>query len=130
MAWSGDVFQAQLSGNKNLKFVIPDEGVMFWQDNCMIPLHAAHPVDAMMWIDYFYRPKVQAPIDRLGQLHLARSPTRSRSSPAQLDDPTVADSPLVFPTPEMEKKFVAYYDPKGVEDAAQVDLDLRSDHPV
>ena len=63
MAWSGDVFQAQLSGSKNLKFVIPDEGVMFWQDNCMIPLHAAHPVDAMTWIDYFYRPEVQASIE-------------------------------------------------------------------
>ena len=34
----------------------------------------------------------------------------------KLGDPTVADSPLVFPTPAMEKQFVAYYDPKGVED--------------
>ena len=115
MAWSGDVFLSQQSGNKNLKFVVPDEGVMFWQDNCMIPLHAAHPVDAMMWIDYFYRPEVQAPDRRLGLVHLP-GPRREPIIAGKLDDPTVADSPFVFPTPEMEKKFVAYYDPKGVED--------------
>ena len=115
MAWSGDVFQAQLSGSKNLKFVIPDEGVMFWQDNCMIPLHAAHPVDAMLWIDYFYRPKVQASIEDWVN-YVCPVPDAQPIIAGALDDPTVADSPLVFPTPAMESSFVAYYDPKGVED--------------
>jgi spermidine/putrescine transport system substrate-binding protein len=115
MAWSGDVLQAQLSGNKNLKFVIPDEGVMFWQDNCMIPLHAAHPVDAMMWIDYFYQPEVQALIEDWVN-YICPVPDAKPIIAGKLGDPTVADSPLVFPTPAMEKQFVAYYDPKGVED--------------
>jgi len=115
MAWSGDVFQAQLSGNENLKFVVPDEGVMFWQDNCMIPYHAAHPVDAMMWIDYFYRPPVQALITDWVN-YISPVPDAQPIIANELDDPTVANSPLVFPTPEMERKFVAYYDPTGVED--------------
>ncbi len=97
MAWSGDVFQAQVSGNSNLKFVVPDEGGMFWHDNCMIPYHAAHPVDAMMWIDYFYRPEDPGVDHRLGQLRLAgarrpadrrrqaRRPDRRRQ-PARLPD--------------------------------------------
>lgn len=115
MAWSGDVFQAQLSGSENLKFVVPDEGVMFWQDNCMIPYHAAHPVDAMMWIDYFYRPPVQALITDWVN-YISPVPDAKPIIAGELDDPTVANSPLVFPTPEMESKFVAYYDPTGVED--------------
>jgi len=115
MAWSGDVFLSQQSGNKNLKFVVPDEGVMFWQDNCMIPLHAAHPVDAMMWIDYFYRPEVQAPIADW-VWYISPVPDAKPIIAGKLDDPTVADSPYVFPTPEIQRKFVAYYDPKGVED--------------
>ena len=114
MAWSGDVFLSQQSGNKNLKFVVPDEGVMFWQDNCMIPYHAAHPVDAMMWIDYFYRPEVQAPIADW-VWYISPVPDAQPIIAGKLDDPTVANSPFVFPTPEMEKKFVEYYDPTGVE---------------
>jgi len=99
MAWSGDVFQAQLSGSENIKFVIPDEGVMLWHDNCMIPYHAAHPVDAMLWINYFYRPDVQASItDWVNYV-----------SP-------VPDSPLVFPTPAMERQFVDYYNPTTIEE--------------
>ena len=42
-AWSGDIFQANLSGYKNLKFVIPQEGAMLWTDNMCIPLYAAEP---------------------------------------------------------------------------------------
>ena len=62
-AWSGDVFVANYSGFKNLKFVVPEEGAMLWHDNCMIPLHAAHPVDAMEWIDFYYRPPIQGLIE-------------------------------------------------------------------
>src|SRR5262249_38665543 len=46
-AWSGDIFQANNSGYPHLKFVVPKEGVMHWTDNMAIPLHAAHPRDAV-----------------------------------------------------------------------------------
>jgi spermidine/putrescine transport system substrate-binding protein len=115
MAWSGDVFQAQLSGNSNLKFVVPDEGGMFWHDNCMIPYHAAHPVDAMLWIDYFYRPDIQALITDWVN-YVSPVPSAQPIVADKLDDPTVADSPLVFPTPAIDKQLVAYYDFKGIDD--------------
>ncbi len=96
MAWSGDVFQAQVSGNSNLKFVVPEEGGMFWHDNCMIPYHAAHPVDAIEWIDYSYRPEVQAKITDWVN-YVSPVPDAKPIIAGQLDDPTVANSPLVFP---------------------------------
>ena len=115
MAWSGDVFQAQVSGSSNLEFVIPDEGAMFWQDNCMIPLHASHPLDALMWIDYFYRPEVQAPITDW-VAYVSPVPAAKKIVAGVLDDATVADSPLVFPTPEIERKLVDYYAFRGIDD--------------
>ena len=42
-AWSGDIFLANESGYPELKFVVPDEGVMFWHDNMLIPVGAAEP---------------------------------------------------------------------------------------
>lgn len=114
-AWSGDVFQAQVSGNSNLKFIVPKEGGMLWHDNCLIPLHAAHPVDAIEWMNYFYIPRVQAPITDW-VAYVSPVPDSQPIIAGKLDDPTVADSPLVFPTPAMERRLVGYYDFKGVED--------------
>ena len=115
MAWSGDVFLSQQSGNKNLKFVVPDEGVMFWQDNCMIPLHAAHPVDAIEWMDYSYRPQIQAQITDWVN-YVSPVPAAKPIVAGELGDPTVADSPLVFPTPAINGQLVAYYDFRGIDD--------------
>jgi spermidine/putrescine transport system substrate-binding protein len=61
MAWSGDIFQANLSaGNSDLKFVIPDEGGVIWTDNMCIPLGAAHPLDAITYMNWVYQPRIAA----------------------------------------------------------------------
>ena len=61
MAWSGDIYQANLSaGNEDLKFVVPKEGGLIWTDNMTIPLHADHPLDAITYMDYVYQPAVAA----------------------------------------------------------------------
>jgi spermidine/putrescine transport system substrate-binding protein len=60
MAWSGDIFQQNLSSGSALEFVIPDEGGTLWTDNMMIPRYAQNPVDAMMLMDWYYRPPIAA----------------------------------------------------------------------
>ena len=60
MAWSGDIFLKNLSSGTNLKFVIPREGGNMWIDNMMIPRGAENPVDAMMLMDWYYRPEIAA----------------------------------------------------------------------
>jgi spermidine/putrescine transport system substrate-binding protein len=65
MAWSGDIFQQNLSGKavgQGLKFVIPDEGGLLWTDNFVILKEAKNPVSAMMLMDYYYQPKVAAEV--------------------------------------------------------------------
>ncbi len=116
-AWSGDIFQANYSGYPNLKFVVPKEGAMLWHDNCLIPLHAAHPVDAMEWINFFYQPPVEAMIEDWVN-YLCPVPAAKGVIASRLDDPSVANSPLVFPPKSMQARFRKYYDFKGVEDHA------------
>lgn len=96
-AYSGDIFQAQNSGYPNLKYVIPKEGAVIWRDNCVIPLHAENPLDAIEWINFFYRPDVQAMItDWVG--YVSPVPAAKPIIANQLDDPTAANSPLIFPS--------------------------------
>lgn len=115
MAWSGDVFQAQNTGYPDLEFVVPDEGAMFWNDVSMIPLHAKHPADAMEWINFYYQPKIEAIIEDWVN-YISPVPDAQQVIVEDLDDPKVGNSPLVFPTPEMESRFRQYYTFKGVED--------------
>ena len=114
-AWSGDVFQANYSGFPHLKFVVPKEGVMLWHDNCVIPLHAQHPVDAMEWINFYYQPPIEAMIEDWVN-YLCPVPAAKRLISTRIDDPGVADSPLVFPPPTTRRRFRKYYDFKGIED--------------
>jgi spermidine/putrescine transport system substrate-binding protein len=96
-AWSGDVFQARASGYPHLEFVVPEEGVMHWTDNMMIPMHAANPQSAIMWMDFYYQPSVAARVADWVN-YITPVPDAKAIIATNLDDPAVADSPLVFPT--------------------------------
>ncbi len=107
MAWSGDVFQSQQSGNPNIKFVVPEEGAPLWSDNCVLPLNCANPVSALRYLDFVYKPENQAIITDWINF-ISPVPDAQPIVRDQLDDPAVANSPLVFPTPAMEEQFRAY----------------------
>lgn len=98
-AYSGDIFQSQHSGFPNLKFVIPKQGAVLWRDNCVIPLHAANPVSALEWINFYYRPGIQAIIEDWVN-YISPVPASKPIIANRLDDPVVADSPLIFPSAE------------------------------
>jgi spermidine/putrescine transport system substrate-binding protein len=112
MAWSGDIFQANLSGYKNLKAVIPTEGAMFWTDNMCIPLYAANPLDAMTYMDFVYDPAIQAMIEDYNN-YVCPVPAAQNVIKTQLKDPVVANSPLVFPTASMVALSRPYYQYKN-----------------
>jgi spermidine/putrescine transport system substrate-binding protein len=96
-AWSGDVFQAQQSGFPHLKFVTPKEGQMMWHDNMMIPRQASNPLSAISWMDYYYTPKTAGIVEDWVN-YVCPVPGAQAYVRDQLKDPTVANSPLVFPT--------------------------------
>ena len=105
-AWSGDIFQSNLSGSK-LKFVIPKEGGLLWTDNFVILKGAQNPVDAMMLMDYYYQPDKAAevaewvnyvtPVPSAKQKVLQDAKQAKKPSDAKYLR-QVADSYAVFPT--------------------------------
>lgn len=113
--WSGDVFISNQSGYPELKFFVPQQGLMVWTDNMMIPALAQHPKDAITYMDYVYQPKVAALMaDYIW--YVTPVPAAKDIILKDLDDPTVANSPLVFPDPQMEQQTHQYYVFKGQED--------------
>lgn len=102
-AWSGDVFIAAApksfggDGFPELKFVFPQEGPIYWHDNMCIPLHAQHPVDAITYMNYVYDPEVAATMADF-IWYVSPVPAAKQVVATKIDDPTVANSALVFPT--------------------------------
>jgi spermidine/putrescine transport system substrate-binding protein len=121
MAWSGDIFQQNLSSGTDLKFVIPDEGGTLWTDNMMIPKYAQNPVDAMMLMDWYYQPPIAAQLTEsinyisavpAARPIIARDANRGSGSSRQLLH-EVASSELVWPTPADYKRLFDYADVSG-----------------
>lgn len=106
MAWSGDIFQANASGAKDLKFVIPKEGGNIWTDNLAIPKGAANAFDAITYMNYVYEPRAAAimaeGINYITPVPSCRSYVRSDAAKAKGSARQtleyIADNPLVFPT--------------------------------
>jgi spermidine/putrescine transport system substrate-binding protein len=107
MAYSGDIFILNNSGSPDIKFVIPKEGAALWTDNMMIPKGAKHPLDAITYMDYVYRPdvaaKLTAYISYITPVPAAKEQLQAEAAKAKGEDKDTLDgvisSPLVFPTP-------------------------------
>ena len=97
LAWSGDIFQMNQLGHPELRFVMPEEGTMFWTDSMMIPAGARNPIEALELIDFVYRPRVAALIADW-VWYVSPVPAARPVVARKLDDPAVARSPLVFPS--------------------------------
>ena len=121
MAWSGDIFQQNLSSGSQLKFVIPDEGGTLWTDNMMIPKYAQNPMDAMLLMDWYYQPQIAAQLTEsinyisavpgAQPLIAAAAAKATGSSKALLHE--VATSELVWPSDADYKRLYNYPDVSG-----------------
>jgi spermidine/putrescine transport system substrate-binding protein len=122
-AWSGDLFIAAASkdyggdGFPEIKAAIPPEGGILWTDNMCIPLHAQHPVDAITFMNFAYEPKIAA---QLADFIWYVSPVPAAKDIVlhDLDDPTAANSPLIFPSTADLAKSHKY---KVFKDASELD---------
>ena len=106
MAWSPDIFQSNISGYPNLKFVVPDEGSLLWTDYICIPIGAEHPLDAITYMDFIYKPDaaalLTAGIGAISPVPEAQEVLR------QQGETEIAESPLVFPTQDMYARLHEY----------------------
>ena len=106
MAWSGDVV-GLASDAPNIKFLFPDEGVMFWTDNAVIPKGAVHKGTAELMIDWCYVPEHQAQIEA-GISYVTPVKGVKELYEASTDQKALAEDPLRFPPAEIEPKLVQF----------------------
>jgi spermidine/putrescine transport system substrate-binding protein len=93
IGWSGDAVQLQ-ADDPNIEFVIPETGGHLWTDNMQIPVGAPEAFTAEKFIDFVYRPEVQAdiaeyvnyicPVEGVKEILVER-------------DPAFFDNQLIFP---------------------------------
>jgi spermidine/putrescine transport system substrate-binding protein len=122
-AYSGDIYQLNNSGSPDIKFVVPEEGATYWTDTMSIPKNAKHPLDAITYMDYVYRPEVAAqlaeyiayitPVPAAKEELQAKAAKASGEDKAYLDD--LVTNPLIFPT-EADLANVKRYRPLTVEE--------------
>lgn len=93
MAWSGDILQAQVD-NPYLKFVVPEEGLMIWSDNLVVPAGSTQWQAAATLADHYYRPEVAA---RVAAWVNYICPVVGAQEAMAAIDPDLAASPLIFP---------------------------------
>ncbi|HYY81664.1 MAG TPA: spermidine/putrescine ABC transporter substrate-binding protein, partial [Actinomycetes bacterium] len=116
MAYSGDIYQLNVSGSPDIKFVVPTEGALLWQDNMCIPKNAKHPVDAITYMNYVYSPDVAATlaenIDYITPVPTAKQVLQTKAASASGEDKKaledLVNSPLVFPTDQYLAKTKRY----------------------
>jgi spermidine/putrescine transport system substrate-binding protein len=104
MAWSGDIV-GMAGDSPNLEFLFPDEGVMFWTDNCVIPKGAIHKGTAELMIDWCYVPAHAAQIEA-GVAYV--TPVKGVQEIFQTSNPELAKDPLRFPPAELSPKLVPF----------------------
>lgn len=97
-AWSGDIANA---GDENLVWIPPEEGIMIWADNMIIPNLASHQANAEKWIDYYYEPEVAA---KLAAYNSYICPVKGAQEAMEQVDPEQVDNDLIFPSAETLSK--------------------------
>ncbi|WP_430867408.1 polyamine ABC transporter substrate-binding protein [Demequina aurantiaca] len=102
VAWSGDVAASE---DENLVFVAPEEGMMIWSDNMLVPVQGLHKANAEQWINNYYDPKVAA---KLASYVWYVCPVEGAQQEMESIDPTLVDNPLIFPTEDFLAKTHAF----------------------
>jgi spermidine/putrescine transport system substrate-binding protein len=99
MVWSGDLAS---SGTEGDTFQTPEEGVMIWTDNMLIPKGATNKYTAELMINFVYDPKIAAQIE---DYVFYVCPVKGADAEIKKLDPDAAKNPLIFPPADVQAKF-------------------------
>ena len=123
-AWSGDIVQLQLD-NPDLQFVFPEEGLILWADNMLIPKNATNIDEAHEWMNYVYQPTVAAKIASWVNYIPPVVGTKDAllDLAAEMEDDELAelaDNPLIFPSDDVLSKAHIF---RGMTEEEERDMD-------
>jgi spermidine/putrescine transport system substrate-binding protein len=116
IGWSGDAVQLKID-NPNIEFVVPETGGHLWTDNMQIPVGAPAAFTAQKFIDFVYRPEVQADIAEYVNYIC---PVEGVKEILAKRDPALAENQLIFP----DEQFLAdTFIFRGLEPEEEQELD-------
>ena len=100
MGWSGDAVQLQ-EDNPNLEWRMPTEGCMLWSEDMVIPVGAPNPTAAEAWINFVYKPEIQA---NIAEYVNYVTPVEGVKEVLAKREPKLAENQLIFPSASFTKK--------------------------
>jgi spermidine/putrescine transport system substrate-binding protein len=107
-----DQAAALVESDPGIEWRQPREGCVVWSEEMVIPVHAPNPTAAEAWIDYVYRPQVQA---RLVERGKGMSSVESVEGLLERSAPAAAKNRLLFPL-RSETRFCS---PQAAMDAGE-----------
>ena len=106
VAWSGDIYS--LDTDRDIRFIVPEEGGTRWFDTMVVPNGAQHPDDAAAWMNFVYEPENAARITEwVGYISPVKG-VREVLDKAGGDSRAVAEDPLVFPDDATQKRLQVF----------------------
>ena len=115
IAWSGDVVQMQYD-RPDIQLVIPEEGGMSWYDTMVIPKGAPNAFAAADWMNFVYDPVQAAQLTAWVQFISPVKGVREQLIEMGGDAAALADSPILFPTPEDAARLHTFADlPEAID---------------
>jgi spermidine/putrescine transport system substrate-binding protein len=96
IGWSGDIFSENLSG-QNYGFAIPESGGTLWSDNFIIASTSANKANSEALINHYYDPAIAAEVAAWVNYIC---PVKGAREEMEKIDPTLANSPFIFPDDE------------------------------
>ena len=100
IGWSGDAVQLQ-EDNPNLEWRMPTEGCMLWSEDMVIPVGAPNPTAAEAFMNYVYKPEVQA---NIAEYVNYVTPVEGVKEVLAKREPKLAENQLIFPSTSFTKK--------------------------
>jgi spermidine/putrescine transport system substrate-binding protein len=93
IGWSGDMFSENLSG-QNYGFAIPESGGTLWSDNMIIASTSSNKSNSEKLINHYYDPAIAAEVAAWVNYIC---PVKGAQEEMEKIDPTLAESPFIFP---------------------------------
>jgi spermidine/putrescine transport system substrate-binding protein len=113
IGWSGD---ASLIGREGVEWRKPTDGCDTFFDQAVIPVGAPNTEAALAFLNFVYRPEVQADIAAYVNY---LTPVDGVQEILRRRDPELGNNPLIFPPPELTEGCSADPDPPGGPEGVQ-----------
>jgi spermidine/putrescine transport system substrate-binding protein len=113
IGWSGDT---SIIENPDVKWRMPTEGCILWSDNMVIPVGAPNEAAALEFMNFVYRPEVQADIAEYVQYV---TPVQGVDDVLRKKDAELARNQLIFPSDQFTSDCSTQPDPPGSKEDQQ-----------